>query len=270
MKQSGRIRIGIGGWTYEPWRETFYPADLPKKSELHYASRAVTAIEINGTFYRLQTPSVFAKWRDDTPDDFVFTVKAPRYIVSRKNLADNGESIQKFLTSGLDQLSQKLGAIMWQLAPTKKFDEAEIEAFFDLMPATLGKHQLRHAIEVRHTSFVCEAFVELARKHEVAIVYTHSGEYPGVANITANFVYARLRQSVANEPTGYPKSQLNEWKERAELWSQGHDPADLPRIQSAACAETARDVFIFFINGAKERAPAAAQHLISILPGGTS
>lgn len=266
MKQAGRIRIGIGGWTYEPWRETFYPADLPKKSELHYASRALTAIEINGTFYRLQTPSVFAKWRDDTPEDFVFTVKAPRYIVSRKNLADNAESIEKFLASGLDQLDHKLGSIMWQLAPTKKFDTADIEAFFRLMPATLGKHRLRHAIEIRHTSFVCEAFVELARKHQVAIVYTHSDEYPGIANLTADFVYARLRQSVADEPTGYPTSQLTRWRTRAELWSQGRDPGDLPKVSTAACSEMPRDVFIFFINGAKERAPAAAQHLISILP----
>lgn len=265
MKQSGRIRVGIGGWTYEPWRETFYPADVSKKSELHYASRAVTSIEINGTFYRLQTPAVFAKWRDETPEDFMFTVKAPRYIVSRKNLAENEESIGRFLASGLEELNAKLGAIMWQLPPSKKFEAVEIDAFFRLLPKSLGTRPLRHAVEIRHESFLCEAFVEMARKHQIAIVYTHSAEYPGMANITADFLYVRLRESVANEPTGYPKKQLTLWKTRAQLWAEGGDPDDLPKVQTTGCPSTPRDVFVFFINGAKERAPAAAKHLISIL-----
>jgi uncharacterized protein YecE (DUF72 family) len=263
--KNGRIRVGIGGWTYEPWRETFYPADLPKKSELHYASRAVTAIEINGTFYRLQTPAVFEKWRDETPEDFVFSIKAPRYIVQRTNLAESDESLQKFFNSGLDRLGTKLGPILWQMAPTKKFAAVEMEAFFRLLPAAVREVPLRHAIEIRHPSFACHAFIQLARQFGVAIVYAHSVEHPGIADLTADFVYTRLRQAASTEPTGYPPPQLAAWKERAHLWSHGHEPPDLPKVVNTSVTHTPRDVFIFFINGAKERAPAAAEYLLTLL-----
>ncbi len=265
MPKSGVIRVGIGGWTYEPWRETFYPADLPKKSELHYASRQVTAIEINGTFYRLQTPAVFAKWRDETPDTFVFTIKAPRYIVQRRNLAENAESLQKFLGSGLVELGSKLGPILWQLAPTKKFDSMELTQFFALLPATLSDLPLRHALEVRHASFASEEYLDLARKHRITTVYTHSAEYPGIADLTGEFVYARLRSCVSSEPTGYPTNELKSWATRTKEWAEGGMPALLPAITERESPRIPRDVYLFFINGAKERAPAAARHLLSLL-----
>jgi uncharacterized protein YecE (DUF72 family) len=264
MSAVGRIRVGIGGWTYEPWRETFYPPGTPKTAELHYASRAVTAIEINGTFYRLQKPAVFAKWRDETPDDFMFTIKAPRYLVQRRNLAESAESLQKFFVSGLNELGAKLGPLLWQLAPTKQFDSDEIAAFFALLPNALPNAPLRHAIEVRHPSFATPAFLELAQNHNVSIVYTHATNYPGIADVTGEFVYARLRQAVSTEPTGYREHEIAQWTRRAIEWASGTTPPDLPLIGSSPNA-IARDVFVFFINGAKERAPAAARHLLSLL-----
>jgi uncharacterized protein YecE (DUF72 family) len=265
MRTAGRIRVGIGGWTYEPWRETFYPPGTPKTGELRYASRAVTAIEINGTFYRLQKPAVFAKWRDETPEDFVFTIKAPRYLVQRRNLADNAESLKKFLDSGLNELGSKLGPLLWQLAPTKQFDPDEIEAFFSMLPEALPNAQLRHAIEVRHPSFTTPAFLELAQNHNVSIVYTHADKYPGIADITGPFVYARLRQAVSEEPTGYKTQEIAQWRRRAAEWASGESPADLPLILGKPAQASGREVFVFFINGAKERAPAAAQHFLSLL-----
>jgi uncharacterized protein YecE (DUF72 family) len=259
-----RIRVGIGGWSYEPWRKTFYPEDLPKKSELHYASRHVSTIEINSTFYRLQTASVFAKWRDDTPDDFVFSVKAPRYIVQRRALADGGPALEGFLKSGLAELGNKLGAILWQLPPEKVFDPEDLGSFLRLLPDSVGTTSLRHALEVRHESFRCAEFVDLAREHRIATVYTHSHEYPAIADVTASFVYARLRESVATEPTGYSKDALVAWVERAKHWAKGEVTADLPLIAKPSAASN-RDVFIYFINGAKERAPAAAMALLSYL-----
>lgn len=265
MSTAGRIRVGIGGWTYEPWRETFYPPGTSKNAELRYASRAVTAIEINGTFYRLQKPAVFAKWRDETPDDFLFTIKAPRYLVQRRNLAENAESLQKFLDSGLNELGSKLGPLLWQLAPTKQFDSDEIKAFFSLLPDALPNAPLRHAIEVRHASFATPAFLELAQDYDVSVVYTHAEKYPGIADVTGPFVYARLRQAVPTEPTGYKEHELAQWKRRAVDWASGQSPADLPLILKHSAEPAARDVFVFFINGAKERAPAAARHLLSLL-----
>lgn len=264
MAQSGRIRVGIGGWTYEPWRETFYPHDLAKKAELHYASRQVTAIEINGTFYRLQTPATFAKWRDETPDDFVFSIKAPRYIVTRRNLAEAADSIQKFVDSGVAELGSKLGPIMWQLPPTKAFDAAELRSFLTALPPLAGSQRLRHALEVRHESFRCSEFLELAREANVATVFTHDPDYPQLADVTGDFVYARLRQAVASEPTGYSLEELNTWADRARVWASGEIPTDLSCL-GAEPQRAPRDVFVYFINGAKERAPTAARQLIALL-----
>ena len=264
MVASHRIRVGIGGWTYEPWRETFYPPELPKKSELHFASRQVTAIEINGTFYRLQTPETFAKWRDETPDDFVFSIKAPRHIVSRRDLAEGAESIQRFVDSGLAELGAKLGPILWQLPPTKTFAATEVEAFLRILPSRAGDSRLRHAVEVRHESFRCPEYLAIARELGVTTVFAHDDRYPQIADLTGDFVYARLRQSVASEPTGYAPNTLSAWAARASAWASGHEPGDLPRIERSSNPR-ARDVFIFFINGAKERAPAAARHLITLL-----
>lgn len=263
-ERSAQIRVGIGGWSYEPWRQTFYPQDLPKKSELHYASRHVTAIEINSTFYRSQTPSVFAKWRDDTPEEFVFSIKAPRYIVHRRALAEGGKALEGFLNSGIVELGRKLGALLWQLPPEKVFNAADLEGFFRLLPDTIGTTPLRHAVEVRHESFRCAEFIELARQYHVATVYTHSHEYPAIADLTGPFVYVRLRESMANETTGYPQEALSMWASRARRWSRGEDVSNLPLLAEPVSARD-RDVFIYFINGAKERAPLAAMALLSAL-----
>jgi uncharacterized protein YecE (DUF72 family) len=269
MKTIGRIRTGIGGWSYEPWRQTFYPADVPKKAELHFASRKLTAIEINSTFYRLQTPAVYAKWRDDTPDDFVFSIKAPRYVTNRRVLAEAGAGIRKFLDSGLGEMGAKLGPLLWQLPPYKAFAPDDIEAFFSLLPAELGELRLRHALEVRHKSFMCEEYVQLARRFGVATVFADAENYPRFADVTAEFVYARLRSTVSSEPTGYTKSALADWTKRFRTWAAGDEPADLPRVSAAAAENEPRDVFAFFISGAKERAPAAAMHTISLLQAGS-
>jgi uncharacterized protein YecE (DUF72 family) len=259
------IRVGIGGWSYEPWRKTFYPSDVPKKNELHFASRQLTAIEINSTFYRLQTPSVFAKWRDETPDDFVFSLKAPRYVTNRRVLAEAGETMEKFLGSGITELGAKLGPILWQLAPTKKFAADDIEAFFKLLPDAADKLGLRHAFEVRHESFVCEEYVALARKYGIATVFADSDTYPRFADVTGDFVYARLMKTVSTEKTGYPKKALADWTKHLRTWNEGSDPVGLPSVAKPSKKNKARDVFAYFISGAKERAPAAAMEVLSIL-----
>lgn len=264
-ENTGRIRAGIGGWTYEPWEETFYPAGLPKKSQLNHASRQVTAIEVNGTFYRLQKPAVFAKWRDDAPDDFVFSIKAPRYLTYRKVLSAANDSIPRFLASGLSELQRKLGPILWQLPPSLRFDVADIARFMAVLPSTLDGLPLRHVLEVRHKSFMAPEYVELAKQHSVATVFAHTDEFPNFADVTADFVYARLRKALATEPTGYSEQQLREWSKRARQWAAGGAPDDLPCVSDAKPPKKPRDVFVFFINGAKERAPAAAQHLLKLL-----
>ena len=262
----GNIRVGIGGWTYEPWRKTFYPAEVAQTRELEYASRQLTSIEINGTFYRLQKPSVFAKWHDATPETFMFSVKAPRFIVQRNDLTSAGTAIERFLSSGIAELKSKLGPILWQLAATKTFDADEISGFLAELPSSIGRLPLRHALEVRHASFLNREFVEIARRHGVAIVYEDDAVHAGIADLTAAFVYARLRRSAASCATGYPLPDLKQWALRARTWAKGKEPTDLPRIvPKSGAAGLTRDVFIYFINGAKERAPAAAQKLISVL-----
>jgi uncharacterized protein YecE (DUF72 family) len=235
------IRAGIGGWTYEPWRGTFYPSGLAHARELEFASRQVTTIEINGTFYRTQKPDTFCKWAEETPDDFVFAVKAPRYAVNKRVLAEAGESIERFVASGLHELGDKLGPVLWQFAPTKKFDPADFGAFLALLPAEAKGRRLRHVLEVRHPSFQTKEFFELAAKAGAAIVLADSDDYPLIDEPTADFAYARLMQSREEEAAGYPEAELAAWRERAKAWE-----AD------------GRDAFVYFINGAKERAPAAA------------
>jgi uncharacterized protein YecE (DUF72 family) len=244
---AGAIRVGVGGWTYEPWRETFYPADVPKARELHYASRHLTAIEINGTFYRLQKPDTYAKWRDETPEGFMFSVKAPRYCTYRKVLGEAGDSIERFIGSGVGELRDRLGPLLWQLEPRHKFEASDLEAFLKLLPREAAGRPLRHALEVRHESFGCEPFFDLARRHGVAVVSADTDEYPSFPEITADFVYWRLMRTEPQIETGYPEKALGEWTGKAKAWA----------------AE--RDVFLFFISGAKERAPAAAQALIARL-----
>jgi uncharacterized protein YecE (DUF72 family) len=257
--------VGIGGWSYEPWRETFYPSDVPKKRELEYASGQLTTIEVNATFYRLQKPSTFAGWRDRTPDDFVFTVKAPRYVTVRQTLGEAGPAIERFVESGLAELGTKLGPLLWQLAPTKRYERDEIEAFLALLPREIGGRRTRHVIEPRHESFRSAAFVDQLRRHDVAAVYADSDEYPSIADVTSDFVYARLMRSQASIDTGYAPSDLERFAGMAAAWARGEEPGGLPRLVPASSMAQRRDVYVLFINGAKERAPAAAQALLSRL-----
>ncbi len=235
------IRAGIGGWTYEPWRGLFYPPRLPHVRELGFASTKLTTIEINGTFYRTQKPDTFRKWADETPEGFVFSVKAPRYAVNKKVLGDSGPAIERFFESGVGLLGQKLGPILWQFAPTKKFDASDFAAFLSLLPHEAQGQQLRHALEVRHPSFDTAAFLDLAAQAGAAVVIADSDDYPRIEAETSPFVYARLMKAQSALDTGYSREDLEAWRKHAQRWKNG-----------------SRDVFLYFINGAKERAPAAA------------
>ncbi len=202
--RAGRVRAGIGGWTYAPWRDNFYPARLVQRRELEYASRALTAIEVNGTYYGAQKPATYAKWRAETPDGFVFSLKAPRYATDRRVLAEAGRTIADFVDGGLAELGDRLGPINWQFQPGKTFDAADFGAFLELLPRTLDGRALRHVVEVRHASFLCAQYVELARRHHVATVFTDSPKYPSFADLTGDFVYVRLMRSEAAQASGYP------------------------------------------------------------------
>lgn len=259
------IRVGIGGWTYAPWRDNFYPEGLAHAKELEYASRQVTAIEVNGTFYGLQKPATFARWRDAVPDDFVFSLKAPRYATHRTTLADAGDSIAGFIDSGFIELGDKLGPLLWQLPPHKTFDADDVAAFLELLPAVVDGRPLRHVLEVRHVSFMTEDYLRIARGRGVATVFTDSTDYPSFADITGEFIYARLLRSDAKRVAGYAPKSLDAWHRRALLWARGDAPDDLPYIAPATGATTRRDVYIYFINGAKERAPNAARALLERL-----
>jgi uncharacterized protein YecE (DUF72 family) len=259
------IRVGVGGWTFEPWRGTFYPRGLPQARELEYASRQLTSIEINGTFYRTQSRGSFRKWAQETPDDFVFSVKGHRNAVNRRKLAEAGESIEWFLGSGIAELGPKLGPLLWQFAPTKKFDEEDFAAFLALLPKTLDGRALQHAVEVRHDSFRTAAFIALARRFGVAVVFADSDKYPVIADVTGPFVYARLQRTLEGEPAGYAPADLDAWAKRLRAWAGGKEPGDLPRVGEAAPAAKQRPVFAYMISGAKVRAPAAAMALIERL-----
>lgn len=258
-KTEGRIRAGMGGWTYAPWRDNFYPKGLPRARELEYASRQVTAIEVNGTYYRTQKPATFAKWRAESPDDFVFTLKAPRYATNRTVLGEAGPAIERFVESGLAELGPRLGPILWQFAPTKRFEPADFEAFLKLLPAKIGTRKARHALEPRHASFVNAEFVALARRYRCAIVFTDSDKYPAIGDVTADFVYARLVRAQGDIATGYSAPPLDAWAKVARTFARGSEPREFPRVAAASAKAGPREVYVFFINGAKERAPAAAR-----------
>ncbi|MGH7092762.1 MAG: DUF72 domain-containing protein [Stellaceae bacterium] len=246
----GTIRVGIGGWVFPPWRGTFYPAGLRQADELGFASRHVTAIEINGTFYRLQNAASYRRWHDETPDDFVFSLKGPRFITHRNDLASAAPFLPRFFDSGLVELGPKLGPILWQFAPALKFDEANVAAFLDALPKTLGNRRLRHVLEVRSSSFKDPAFAKLMAAHEAAIAWVEDAKVPLIETVTTDFVYTRLRQCSEDEATGYSADALAGIAERFQ-----------------AHATEGRDCFVYFINGAKVRAPAAAQALIARLRG---
>ncbi len=247
MSEPQRIHVGVGGWTYAPWRDNFFPEGLPHHQELSYASRQLTAIEVNGTYYSTFKPPTFAKWRDETPDGFVFSLKANRFATNRRVLATAGESIDRFINSGIGELGPKLGPIVWQFMPTKQFDAADFEAFLALLPAQAGGCRLRHVLDVRHGSFDGPEYLALARRHGCTTVHTDSDKFPSIADAQGELAYIRLLRSAADCPTGYPVATLEQWAAGARAWT-GQGPA--------------REVFIYFINGAKERAPAAALELI--------
>ncbi|MBN8480522.1 MAG: DUF72 domain-containing protein [Xanthomonadales bacterium] len=253
-----QIRTGIGGWTYAPWRDNFYPAGLVQRRELVHASRRLATIEINGTGYRAQTPATYAKWREQTPPGFVFSLKAPRTLTAVRRLATAGNAIADFI-GDLAALGDRLGPILWQFEPSRVFDADDFAAFLDRLPDALDGQRLRHVLEVRHASFMTDTFVALARRERRPIVFTDSPEYPSFADVTGDFVYLRLMCARANEASGYPPAELDAWADRAVRWRAGGEPDDLPRIRAAAPASAKpRDVFVYFINGAKARAPHAA------------
>lgn len=259
------IRVGIGGWTYAPWRDNFYPAKWPHKRELEFASRRVTAIEINGTYYSTFKPESWAAWRDAVPDDFVFAVKASRFCTNRKLLREAGESVERFVGQGLVELGPKLGPILWQFMATKKFEPDDMQAFLTLLPRKVAEVSLRHAVQVRHESFAVPEFTAMARAAGVAVVYGDSADYPAIADVTGPFVYARLEQAEAANPHGYAEPALDRWAQAARCWAAGGRPDGLPYVEAAAPPQQPRDTFVFFINGAKERAPAGAQALLARL-----
>jgi uncharacterized protein YecE (DUF72 family) len=245
-----RIHVGIGGWTYEPWRDNFYPKGLPATRELHYASRQVTAIEVNGTYYSTMKPATFAKWRDEAPDGFVFSLKANRFATNRKVLATAGESIARFVASGIAELKDKLGPVVWQFMPTKRFEPEDMQAFMQLLPREAGGRPLKHVLDVRHDSFASDAYLDLARRHGCSTVHTDSDKFPAIPDAASDIAYLRLMRSHASCPTGYAPEELDKWAQGCRAWT---------------AKGSQREVFCFFINGAKERAPAAALALLSKL-----
>jgi uncharacterized protein YecE (DUF72 family) len=244
----GKVHVGIGGWDYDPWRGTFYPPGLAKAKQLEHASRRVTAIEINATFYKLQKPELYRRWAEATPPGFKFAIKGSRFCVNRRVLAEAGEAVGRFCGQGLEELGDRLGPILWQLAETKRFDADDLRAFLALLPRETGGVRLRHVLEVRHESFCDAPLVEMAQEAGVAIALVDAPGVPLIDAPAPDFAYARLKGMREDEPTGYSPAELDRWAALARRWS-----------------ESGREVFIFFINGAKIRAPAAAEALLARL-----
>ena len=264
--KTGMVRAGIGGWTFEPWRGAFYPQGLPHARELAYAGQHLTAIEINSTYYGSQKPATFRKWASDVPDGFIFSVKGSRFTTNRRVLAEAGDSIKRFFDSGVLELADRLGPVPWQFAPTKKFDEADFGSFLQLLPAKLDGRPLRHVVEVRHDSFCTPAFPALLRKFGIPVVFADHQDYPAIADVTGDFVYARLQKGKDTVPAAYPPKALDAWAARVKTWAAGGAPDDLPRVDpSHKPARKPRDVFAYFIHEGKVRAPAAAMALIERL-----
>ena len=261
------IRVGIGGWVYAPWRDNFYPKGLTQKRELEYASRRVTAIEVNGTWYGAQKPATYARWRDETPQGFVFSAKAPMRITMSRTLAKTGGAIDDFL-GGIATLGAKLGPIVWQFEKGLRIDREAFDAFLPLLPKTVGDTRLRHVLDVRDPHFVDAGYLDRARAHGMATVFTDSDDHPSFADLTADFVYARLMRSRADIATGYGGGELDRWADHARAWASGEDPSDLPHVAPARPAGARRDVFVFFISAAKERNPHAAMALLERLGAG--
>jgi uncharacterized protein YecE (DUF72 family) len=284
-EKPGKVRIGISGWTYKPWRGVFYPEDLKQKHELEYASMAFNSIEINGTFYSLQRPTSFERWAAETPEDFVFSVKAPRFITHIRRLKDAKAPVANFLASGIFNLGPKLGPILWQLPPNFIFRPEVLEDFFLLLPhdtekasAVARKHDkwmsgrtalksdakrpLRHAMEIRHASFVTPEFINLLRQYDVALVCADTVEWPRLMDVTSDFMYCRLHGSEVLYASGYDEPSLDQWTTRVGHWARGGEPEDAERvIKEKGPQKSQRDVFVYFDNDAKVRAPFDAKSL---------
>ena len=261
------IRVGIGGWTYVPWRDNFYPKGLVQRRELEYASRHLSCIEINGTYYGAQKPATYAKWRDETPDGFVFSVKSPKRIMQSKALAKTGPQVEDFI-GGISELGDRLGPLLWQFDAGLKLERTSFADFCALLPREANGRGLRHVLDVRDPAFVDADFIALARRHGFATVFTDSPEHPSFADVTADFVYARLMRSRSDIATGYPAGELEAWAHRARRWARGDEPSDLPNIVAERAPQKPRDVFVQFISAAKERNPAAAMALTAALARG--
>jgi uncharacterized protein YecE (DUF72 family) len=259
-----KIRVGVGGWDYEPWRGTFYPPGLPKTKQLEYAGTRLTATEINATYYKLQKPELFAKWANAVPDGFKFAVKASRFCTNRKMLGEAGEGIERFCAQGLTELGDKLGPILWQFMGTKQFDPEDFQAFLNLLPKSHAGVKLSHAVEPRHESFRNAQFVAMARQAGVAIVFADADDYPCIPDLSGDFVYARLQRCVETEAAGYDGDALEGWVAVAKAWARGESPGGFPYVAEPPLVRP-RDAYVFFISGAKVRAPQAALALMERL-----
>jgi uncharacterized protein YecE (DUF72 family) len=261
---AGPIRVGVGGWDYDPWRESFYPPGLAKAKHLPYAGSKLSAIEVNATYYKLQKPELFERWAKSVPSGFKFTIKASRFCTNRKLLGEGGEGVAKFCAQGFVELGEKLGPILWQFMGTKRFEPDDFQAFLDLLPRSQSGVALRHAVEPRHESFRTPEFVAMARSAGVAIVFADAEDYPCISDLSGNFVYARLQRSRAEEASGYDSVSLDRWAETAKKWSRGESPAGFPYVAEPVPPRP-RETYVFFISGAKERNPAAAMALMERL-----
>jgi uncharacterized protein YecE (DUF72 family) len=289
MGKAGAVRIGISGWTYAPWRGVFYPPKLPQKRELAYAAEHFCTIEINGTFYALQRPDSYARWVAETPEDFIFAVKGPRYVTHMRRLRDIEGPLANFFASGILRLGAKLGPILWQFPPRMAFDAALFDHFFGLLPRNMteatmlarkheprlngrswveaeGPRHLRHAVEIRHDSFVSDGFIDLLRRHRIGLVCADTVEWPRLMDLTADFIYCRLHGSKILYASGYDAEALDDWARRIRAWRAGREPRDATRIAGAAEEKLpGRDVYVYFDNDMKVRAPEDAAALAARL-----
>jgi uncharacterized protein YecE (DUF72 family) len=266
--KSGQIRIGIGGWTFAPWRGVFYPKGLSQSKELAYASEKLTSIEVNGTFYSSQKPETFRKWASEVPKGFVFSLKGSRFVTNRRVLAEASDSIKRFFDSGVTELGDHLGPLLWQFAPFKKFDPADFGKFLEALPEKFDGRKIRHVIEVRHPSFMVPEFIAMLRQFKMPPVYTDHVTYPNIPDVTSDFVYARLQQGKDDVETAYQPKQIGEWTKRLEAWAEGKEPKDLNRVDDKHKLKAEpRDVFAYVIHEGKIRAPAGAMALIEKLKG---
>jgi uncharacterized protein YecE (DUF72 family) len=260
----GLIRVGVGGWDYDPWRQTFYPPKLPKAKQLEHMATRLTAVEINATYYKLQKPELFERWAKSVPAGFRFAVKGSRFCSNRRKLGEAGEAVERFFGQGLAELGDKLGPILWQFMATKKFDPEDFRAFLALLPRKAAGVPLRHVVEPRHESFRDPAFVAMARAAGVAIAFADSDEFPCLADLSGDLVYARLQRSRQDVETGYPLCEIDRWAQVAKRWARGESPEGLPYAAKPPKPRP-RETYVFFISGEKERNPAAAEALIERL-----